>query len=78
LERDAAMMDKYMIHFGPGLRTCIGKNISFSEIHKLIPQFVRSFNVELADPSAEWKTGNYWFNKQTELRVRLGHVDTGT
>jgi cytochrome P450 len=25
IERDAAMMDRYMIHFGVGLRTCIGK-----------------------------------------------------
>lgn len=32
LERDATMMDKYMLHFGAGTRTCIGKNVCV-EIH---------------------------------------------
>ncbi len=32
LERDAKMMDKYMLHFGAGTRTCIGKNVSIYPI----------------------------------------------
>jgi hypothetical protein len=34
-------------------------------MHKLIPSFLRRFNIELADPDREWKTDNFWFNKQT-------------
>lgn len=30
LEGDAKKMDKYMLHFGAGTRTCIGKNVSIS------------------------------------------------
>ena len=30
LEGDAKKMDKYMLHFGAGTRTCIGKNVSSS------------------------------------------------
>ncbi|ERF72247.1 hypothetical protein EPUS_02134 [Endocarpon pusillum Z07020] len=69
IKGDAVRMDKMMIHFGAGPRTCIGKNISLSEIYKLVPQIIRVFHIGLADPSKEWKTHNYWFNKQTEVNI---------
>ncbi|OAP61609.1 hypothetical protein AYL99_03812 [Fonsecaea erecta] len=68
---NAAAMDRHMLHFGGGSRTCIGKNISLAEMHKLIPEFLRRFHVELADPAKEWKTHNFWFNKQTGIRARV-------
>ncbi|KAF4630214.1 hypothetical protein G7Y89_g7929 [Cudoniella acicularis] len=68
---DLARMDKTMIQFGAGSRTCIGKNISLSEIYKLVPQLVRLFHIRLADPSKEWKTHNYWFNKQTDIQIYI-------
>jgi cytochrome P450 len=34
-----------MLQFGQGARTCIGKNISLLEIYKLIPTFLRRFEV---------------------------------
>ncbi|KAL9640463.1 MAG: hypothetical protein Q9164_000282 [Protoblastenia rupestris] len=67
IEGNTVRMDKTMIQFGAGPRTCIGKNISLSEIYKLVPQIVRLFHIRLADPSRDWKTHNYWFNKQTEV-----------
>jgi cytochrome P450 len=38
-------MNANMFHFGAGSRTCIGKNISLLEIYKLIPSFLRKFEV---------------------------------
>ncbi|OJD11953.1 hypothetical protein AJ78_07386 [Emergomyces pasteurianus Ep9510] len=38
-------MNAAMFHFGAGARTCIGKNISLMEIYKLIPSFLRKFEV---------------------------------
>ena len=38
-------MEGCMIHFGMGSRTCIGKNISLLEIYKLVPSFLRRFEV---------------------------------
>ena len=38
-------MEGCMIQFGMGTRTCIGKNISLLEIYKLIPSFLRRFEV---------------------------------
>ncbi|KAL4925300.1 cytochrome P450 [Aspergillus undulatus] len=64
-----AEMDRHMLHFGAGSRTCIGKNISLAEIHKLVPQVLRTYHLELADPDKEWETQNYWFNKQTGIKV---------
>ena len=38
-------MEGCMIQFGMGPRTCIGKNISLLEIYKLVPSFLRRFEV---------------------------------
>ncbi|KAL9619120.1 MAG: hypothetical protein Q9160_006209 [Pyrenula sp. 1 TL-2023] len=66
---NATVMDRAMIQFGAGPRTCIGRNISLSEIYKLIPQLVRLFHFRLEDPNKEWKTRNYWFNKQSGINA---------
>jgi len=39
-------MEGSMFHFGMGSRTCIGKNISLLEIYKLVPSFLRRFEVQ--------------------------------
>ncbi|KAL4948676.1 cytochrome P450 [Aspergillus filifer] len=67
----AAEMDRHMLHFGAGSRMCIGKNISLAEMHKMIPRLIRGYKLELSDPQKEWKTHNYWFNKQTGIRVKV-------
>jgi cytochrome P450 len=65
-----------MLQFGAGARTCIGKNISLLEIYKLVPSFLRRFEIELEHPGAEWKTHNAWFvtqkNFDTRFRPRKG------
>lgn len=65
--KDVARMERTMMVFGAGGRTCIGKNISLSEIYKLIPHLIRTFHFRLADPEKRWKTRNFWFNKQSEV-----------
>lgn len=71
LEGDAAAMDKAMLHFGAGTRTCIGKNISLAELHKLIPYVVRNFRIEMWESERTWTTRNLWFCKQEGLDVRV-------
>lgn len=72
---DAAMMDRHMLHFGYGSRTCIGKNISLAELHKLTPEVLRRFELGLADKNSTWKTRNLWFCKQENVIVRLRKRD---
>lgn len=43
-------MTGYMLQFGMGSRTCIGKNISLLEIYKLVPSLLRRFDVSILDP----------------------------
>lgn len=72
---DATMMDRHILSFGFGSRTCIGKNISLAELHKLTPEVLRSFELELADKNSTWKTRNLWFCKQENVIVRLKKRD---
>jgi cytochrome P450 len=66
-----AKMETSFISFGAGSRTCVGKNISLMEMQKVVPQLLRRYSIELADPKAEWKTSNRWFVQQSGLVCRL-------
>ncbi|KAK4548038.1 hypothetical protein LTR36_010758 [Oleoguttula mirabilis] len=65
------LMDRNFLAFGAGARTCLGKNISLLEMSKLVPQLLRRFDFELADPSKEWTLHDYWFVKQTGLICKV-------
>ncbi|GIJ87091.1 hypothetical protein Asppvi_005994 [Aspergillus pseudoviridinutans] len=60
-------MEQSFFAFGAGSRTCIGKNISLIEMHKIIPQLLREFEIRLHSPEKEWKTKNVWFVQQEGL-----------
>lgn len=60
-------MEQSFFTFGSGSRTCIGKNISLMEMHKIIPQLLREFEIRLHSPEKEWRTLNVWFVQQEEL-----------
>ncbi|KIW96446.1 uncharacterized protein Z519_03515 [Cladophialophora bantiana CBS 173.52] len=63
----AAEMNRYILTFGAGSRTCIGKNISLLEISILIPELVRKFDFALVDPNRPLEMENVWFVKQKNL-----------
>ncbi|KAF2837744.1 benzoate 4-monooxygenase cytochrome-like protein P450 [Patellaria atrata CBS 101060] len=74
LEADAAKlrdMKATMFQFGAGARTCIGKNISLLEIYKLVPSFLRRFEISLVDPTKPWRLHNAWFVRQLDFNVRF-------
>ncbi|GAM90224.1 hypothetical protein ANO11243_082660 [Dothideomycetidae sp. 11243] len=61
-----------MFQFGAGPRTCIGKNISLLEIYKLVPTFLRNFEVPKVELDCEdWKTSNGWFVRQNGFCTRF-------
>ena len=43
-------MKATMFQFGAGARTCIGKNVSLLEVYKLVPSFLRRFEVSHTTP----------------------------
>ena len=46
-----SVMEATLFQFGAGARTCIGKNISLLEIYKVVPSFLRRFEVCSSFPS---------------------------
>jgi cytochrome P450 len=64
-------MEQSYFVFGAGSRTCIGKNISLMEMHKIVPQLLREFDLQLHEPKKDWKTRNVWFVQQEGLEVDL-------
>ncbi|XP_014554537.1 hypothetical protein COCVIDRAFT_39630 [Bipolaris victoriae FI3] len=70
-EQKKAKMKNSMFAFGAGSRTCIGKNVSYLEMYKLVPAVLRSFDIELAYPDREWTLHNAWFVKQSDFYVKI-------
>lgn len=70
-EQRLKIMDRNFLAFGAGARTCLGKNISHLEMSKLVPQVMRRFDFELADPTEEWTLHDHWFVRQTGLICRV-------
>lgn len=70
-EEELKMMDRGFLAFGAGTRTCLGRNVSMLEMSKLVPQVLRRFDFELADPTKEWVMEDYWFVQQRGLICRV-------
>lgn len=58
-------------NFGAGSRTCLGKHISLVEMHKVVPQLLRMYKVELTYPEKDWELTNHWFVQQDGLICSL-------
>jgi len=74
LDADAetlAAMNKALLVWGAGPNTCIGKNIAFLELFKVIPSVLRVFELELDDPEKEWKVFNLGDPEPSEFFVRF-------
>ncbi|KAH0848185.1 putative cytochrome P450 [Fonsecaea pedrosoi] len=65
-----AAMNKALLVWGAGPNTCIGKNIAFLELYKVVPSVLRMFTLELADPEKEWKIFNLGDPEPSEFFVR--------
>lgn len=70
-EAQLRVMKATMFQFGAGARTCIGKNVSLLEVYKLVPSFLRRFEIMLEHPDREWKTHNAWFVRQLEFNTKF-------
>ncbi|KAK7531523.1 putative cytochrome P450 oxidoreductase [Phyllosticta citribraziliensis] len=64
-------MEMAWFGFGAGSRTCMGKNMSMIEMCKVVPQFLREFELGLDEPEREWTVNNQWFTFQEDFVVRL-------
>ncbi|KAF4910775.1 Cytochrome P450 monooxygenase gsfF [Colletotrichum viniferum] len=68
----ANYMDKFMMAFGGGTRTCLGMNIALIELHKLSPQLVWNYRFEFYDQAkTQWHTRNTFFARQEGVVARV-------
>lgn len=49
--------------------------ISLCEMHKLVPELLRLYDIRLADPEEEFRTKNHWFNKPLPMSVQIRQRD---
>ncbi|KAI7779521.1 hypothetical protein LA080_000805 [Diaporthe eres] len=56
-EEQVAKMDAAMYVFGMGARVCLGKEIALMEMHKLVPEIVRRFDLEVLEEGKWVVTG---------------------
>ncbi|KAK8216419.1 cytochrome P450 [Phyllosticta capitalensis] len=73
MEKGSEDMHRFFFAFGSGARTCIGRNISWMEISKLIPTLFLRYDLQLVDPEAEWSESCRWFVIQKGLHTILSH-----
>lgn len=64
-------MRRFFFAFGSGARMCLGRNISWMEMSKLIPTLLLHYNLELADTDAVWSETCFWFVMQQGVHVKL-------
>ncbi|PPJ60736.1 hypothetical protein CBER1_02380 [Cercospora berteroae] len=53
------MDDLWELNFGGGSRKCIGRQISWIEMMKVIPELLRRYDVELTHSEKEWRVVNH-------------------
>ncbi|KAF7193659.1 Cytochrome P450 monooxygenase [Pseudocercospora fuligena] len=70
-EEELTGMNNTMFVFGAGPRACLGKNISYLEIYKVVPAILLRFELALARPNEDWEFHNAWLAKQKNLQVVL-------
>ncbi|KAI4732129.1 benzoate 4-monooxygenase cytochrome-like protein P450 [Aureobasidium sp. EXF-10728] len=66
-----AKMKSSMFHFGAGARTCIGRNISLMETYKLVPSFLRKFELENVESEGPMYLKNAFFVARKNFNVRI-------
>ncbi|KAL4905793.1 hypothetical protein BDW74DRAFT_167491 [Aspergillus multicolor] len=66
LGENVVEMERTMMVFGAGKRTCMGKHIALAQVYKVIPQLLRRFHMRLVKDQ-EWETKNFWFKKPVDV-----------
>ncbi|KAL8709010.1 MAG: hypothetical protein Q9220_006219 [cf. Caloplaca sp. 1 TL-2023] len=75
-EEVAALRNRTLFQFGAGSHTCLGKNISLLEMYKLVPSFLRTFEITLDDPGKDWTFWNIGFIEVADVNVRVRRRST--
>ncbi|ENI02074.1 hypothetical protein COCC4DRAFT_202931 [Bipolaris maydis ATCC 48331] len=67
-------MDRAILAWGAGTRTCVGKPLALTQIYKVTAETLRRFTFEMAH-NRPWKVHNCSFNVQTDVVCRFKRRD---
>lgn len=71
-EEKVKTMNRFLSQFGSGGGyTCIGKNIALLEMHRLVPAFIRRFELEMVKPERPWRFLSNNFMVVTDFDVKI-------
>ena len=76
--KNAAYMERHMMHFGYGKRICIGKHITNTEMYKVLPTVLRDFEFDIVPDSEgkwEWDVWAGWFHQQKNVMVKAKRLE---
>ncbi|KAF2805108.1 cytochrome P450 [Mytilinidion resinicola] len=76
LGEDRGALERFFFAFGAGSRVCIGRNLGWIEISKLVPSLLLRFDIQLADGQTPLKENCWWFVKQKGLHMTLRPKET--
>ncbi|KAJ5245807.1 pisatin demethylase [Penicillium chermesinum] len=68
------LMDRTLFSFGGGTRVCLGRNISYLEMYKVIPELLLRFKFDLASPQKQWEIRNAFFTYTKGVMVTVKKV----
>ena len=91
-EKEAAYMERHLLTFGYGARVCIGwveescwpcivltfyrKQITMTEMYKILPTIFRKYNFELT--AKEWTVKSGWFSVPSNVQVKVTQRRSGS
>lgn len=64
-------MERHLLAFGAGSRTCLGRHVAMMELSKMIPALVLRYDMRLSDPEKSWKVTSAFAVKQEGVEVVL-------
>ncbi|KAJ5895258.1 cytochrome P450 [Penicillium taxi] len=67
----AKLFDRYDLNFGAGHCICVGKNIALVEVHKVLLEIFRNFDVDVLDPTNPWKLKNILTFVAHDFNIKL-------
>lgn len=73
-EERTRAMDRAILAWGAGTRTCVGKPLALTQIYKVTAETLRRFTFEMAH-NRPWKVHNCSFNVQTDVVCRFERRD---
>ncbi|KAI0539686.1 cytochrome P450 [Xylaria digitata] len=69
-EEEKKAMYNSLLTFGAGHRGCLGKNLSYFEIYKLVPSMLQRYDMELVD-AKDWSVDNKWFAMPSGCHIKI-------